>query len=177
MNIIQIDNIKLPISLLDYITSESEASRDNERSRIGLYAQWLKQNDMDGITGFSLVDYRSFLISDEREKLGLVKLSRASAAAHINSIRARYLYMLDKAPSKLRDYLYSQTPENAPPSDRKAYVDEMQLRIRERVLDKRATISLVQQSDETDERFVRLNLDEMLAYCESPLKFQHTQSI
>lgn len=177
MNIIQINNDKLPISLLDYITSESEASRDNERSRIGLYEQWLKQNDMDGITEFSLVDYRSFLMSDEREKCGLIKLSRVSASAHINSIRARYLYMLDKAPSKLRDYLYSQTPENAPPSDRKAYVDEMQLRIRERVLDKRATVSLVQQSDETDERFVRLNLDEMLTYCESPLNFQHTHRI
>lgn len=177
MDIIKIDNDNLPISLLDYITSESETSRDNERSRIGLYEQWLKQNGMDGITKFSLVDYRTFLMSDEREKQGLIKLSRTSASAHINSIRARYLYMLDKAPSKLRDYLYSQTPENAPPSDRKAYVDEMQLRIRERVLDKRATIALVQQSDETDERFIRLNLDEMLAYCESPLNYEHPHSI
>ena len=177
MNISKIENNNLPISLLSYITSESETSRDNERSRIGLYEQWLIENKMDGITKFSLVEYKDFLMSHEREEKGLTTLSRVSASAHINSIRARYLYMLDNAPSKLRDFLYSKTPENAPASDRKAYVDEMQLRIRERVLDKRATIQLVQQSDETDERFIRLSIEDMLAYCEAPLNTKQSHEI
>lgn len=163
-----IESQQLPLSLLDYITSESIASRLNEQSRISLYETWLLDNSMDGITNFNLLAYKDFLMSTERENKGLSVLSRASAAAHINSIRARYLYMLDKAPGHLRDFLYSMTSQDAPPSDRKAFVDEMQLRIRERVQDKRASVQLVERSDETDDYFIRLSLPEMLSYSDSP---------
>lgn len=164
-----VEKNQLPLSLLEYITSNSIASQLNEQSRIGLYENWLLDNDMDGITNFDLVAYKNFLMSSERKDIGLSALSRASAAAHINSIRARYLYMLDNAPGRLRDFLYTMTPQDAPPSDRKAYVDEMQLRIRERVQDKRATVQIVHRSDETDDYFIRLSLPEMLSYSESPL--------
>jgi len=179
-SLIKTNNIKknaLPLSLLEYITSESETSRLNETSRITLYETWLLGNGMDGVTNFDLVAYKDYLMSAEREAQGLSALSRVSASAHINSIRARYLYMLDKAPGKLRDYLYSMTPSDASPSDRKAYVDEMQLRIRERVQDNRATIRLIQQTDETDDRFVRLTMDDMLSYCEAPLYADHEHNI
>ncbi|MGB7341353.1 MAG: tyrosine-type recombinase/integrase [Phototrophicaceae bacterium] len=175
LNTIEVDT--LPLSLKAYIVSKSSTSRANEESRISLYENWLLQNKMDGITTFDLVAYKNFLISIERQKFGLRTLSNASAAAHINTIRARYLYMLDKAPSKLRDYLYDRTPKDASPSDRKAYVDEMQLRIRERVQDQRASIHIVQQSDEADNRFIRLSYSEMLSYCTKPLEWQHTHSI
>lgn len=172
-----IKNRELPLSLLDYITSESETSRLNETSRISLYETWLLNNGMDGVTNFDLVAYKDYLMSSERESQGLSTLSQTSAAAHINSIRARYLYMLDKAPGKLRDFLYAMTPSDASPSDRKAYVDEMQLRIRERVQDNRATVRLIQQTDETDDRFIRLTLDDMLRYCETPLHTKHDHTI
>ncbi|MEO1287851.1 MAG: site-specific integrase [Chloroflexota bacterium] len=167
----------LPLSLLDYITSNSQASRLNERSRISLYEDWLIAQGMDGITTFDLVAYKDYLMSGEREKHGLSALSKVSASAHINSIRARYLYMLDKAPSRLRDYLYSQTSADASPADRKAYVDEMQLRIRERVQDQRAMVQFIQETDQADDRFVRLSLDEMMSYCEIPLQTAHEHNI
>lgn len=170
--LIKTNNIRenqLPLSLLEYITSNSIASQLNEQSRISLYETWLLDNGMDGITNFDLVAYKKFLLSSERQNNGLSTLSASSASAHINSIRARYLYMLDKTPGQLRDYLYSMTPVDAPPSDRKAFVDEMQLRIRERVQDKRAAVQIVHRSDDTDDYFVRLSLPEIHSYSESPL--------
>lgn len=165
------------LTLLDYITSHSETSRSNETSRINLYETWLQQHNMDVVTNFDLVAYRNYLMSKERVQDGLNKLSPVSAAAHMNSIKARYLYMLDNAPSQLRDFLYSQTPHDAAPSDRKAFVDEMLIRIRERVQDKRITVQVIRHTDETDERFTRLNLEEMLTFCELPLETNHNHEI
>ena len=175
--VIEKNDNELPISLLNYITSESEASRNNETSRLRLYEQWLVSNQMDGITKFDLALYKNYLMSNQRATDNLSALSRTSAAAHINSIRARYLYMLDKAPSKLRDYLYSKVSESHSPADRKAYVDEMQLRIRERVLDNRATVQLIQRTDDTDGRFIRLAFSDMLNYCEAPLNTKQLNEI
>lgn len=167
----------LPISLQDYIVSRSASSRLNERSRISLYEDWLRANSMDGILQINLVAYRDYLQSYARDEDGLSALSTASAAAHLNSIRARYLYMLDNAPTKLRDYLYSQTPQEASPADRKAYVDEMLIRIREQVQDQRAKISVVETRDETDARIIRLSYENMLVFCQRPLEVPQNNDI
>lgn len=167
----------LPIRLHDYITSRSESSRRNEQSRITLYEQWLVAQNMDGITQIDLAAYLRYLQGHERQEAGLTSLAPASADAHLNSIRARYLYMLDHAPSRLRDYLYSQTAPQASPADRKAYVDEMLIRIRERVQDPRARVHLVSREDETDARFVRLSYQAMHDFCASPTVVQQNNEI
>ncbi|MEL6405530.1 MAG: tyrosine-type recombinase/integrase [Chloroflexota bacterium] len=167
----------LPIRLHEYIISRSESSRRNERSRISLYEQWLVSHDMDGITQIDLAAYQRYLQSYEREERGLTALSPTSAAAHLNSIRARYLYMLDHAPSRLRDYLYSQTTSDTSPADRKAYVDEMLIRIRERVQDPHGKVHLVTRHDETDAHFIRLTYDAMTDYCLSPTLVKQNNAI
>lgn len=165
------------LSLLDYIVSHSVSSQRNETSRISLYERWLQDNDMHLVLNFNLVAYRDYLMSKQRQADGLSQLSHSSAAAHLNSIRARYLYMLDKAPSKLRDLLYAQTPSDATPADKKAYVDEMLIRIRERVQDQRVNVRVTKIKDEADHRFVRLSYDEMLVLCERPLATHHNNAI
>lgn len=147
---------KQPFSLVDYITSSSELTIRSETSRLLLYEEWLDRTGRHLILNPDLVAYRQYLESTAREAHGYKQLKASSIAAHIRSIRSRYVEMIERQPARLRDFFYSQTPAGTSPADAKAYVDEQIIRLLAVIKNRNANVTEHVLKDVEDERLRRL---------------------
>lgn len=141
------------------------ASKD-VKSRLNLYNEWLAN------IGGDLVDYRDYLMSNDRQTIDrrtgvvmpLPPLSPSSAAAHLATIRARYNAMLTD--NGLRDWLYKAAPQDAP--NKKDFVDEYLIRLANAVDPKRSAVPTMTQQDKPDDYGRRLTADQANALLAAP---------
>ena len=120
--------------------------------RLTSYVTWL---DGEGAHWASpnLAAYRDYLLNDYTGRNGR-PLSATSVKAHLATVRGRYKAILRD--NRTRDVLYSLTPAAAPPSDRKAFVDETLERLRNAVDPDNAPVKTVTRQDTPDAEHLRL---------------------
>ncbi|MEQ8676204.1 MAG: tyrosine-type recombinase/integrase [Aggregatilineales bacterium] len=115
------------------------------KHRVGRYLVWLKA------TGRSWVDAD---LAAHRDYLRDEGISPVSISAHLSTVRARYAAVL-RDPAT-RDRLYALTPRDAPPSDRKAFVDEIVERLRNLLDPASAPVDTFSDQDVPDAHNLRL---------------------
>lgn len=113
---------------------------NNQKHRLEHYMRWL-QNSGQHWSQASLAEYRDSLLSSD--------YTLSTVAAYVSTVRQRYKALL--VSNDLRDYLYSRTPQNAAPSDRKAIVDEAFTRISNNVDARNSTVKTHVKQDYSDQ--------------------------
>lgn len=123
----------------------TDAVKDTKH-RLMLYANWLDATHR----GWAVPDmaaYRDFLLYERG-------LSPSSTKAHLATVRGRYNTIMRD--NNVRDLLYSLTPADHSPADRKALVDEALERIKNAINPAAAPVKVVQRQDTPDSAHLRL---------------------
>lgn len=142
-------------------------NRDSENKdvkyRLDMYIEWL---DLRMYRWFEadLAAYRDYLLKphhitikrgEEIGKKRAVKAkSPATVAAHLATIRGRYNALLIS--NTVRQSFWDMSPADASPSDRKAFVDEILVRLQNAVHPTTAAVKQTKQQDEADSDHLRL---------------------
>lgn len=120
--------------------------------RMKLFSDWL-----DSIGGVwyqpDLDTYRDYLLSDYAGRDNQPLLP-ASVRAHLSTIRGHYQALLRD--NRIRDALYTMTPPDASPADRKSFVDEMVQRIENAINPDNSAVKVITRQDRPDEEHFRL---------------------
>lgn len=124
-----------------------EPDKDSKH-RLNHYIRWLYATGRNWAQ-VDLAAHRDYLLE-------ICELSPSSVSAHLATIRARYRAVL-RDPNT-RAELYSRTPQDAPPADRKAYVDEVYERIRAQLEPGAAPVSTTTHQDRPDSQHLRLTV-------------------
>lgn len=130
----------------------------DQRSRLARFASWL---DAKGAAWHvpNLTAYRDHLHS-----LGL---SNASIAANLSSVRGRYGALLRS--NVIRDELYGLTPADADPSNRKALVDELLIRLTNAIDPIHSPVTVIKVQDVADSAHVRLTSNQAQQLIDAPM--------
>lgn len=138
----------------------------DESHRLTTFIRWLESNEF---TWFSpdLETYREYLLNHYLGR-DSVPLSPSSVKAHLSTIRSRYKSVLRS--NKVRDYFYSNTPDNYLPSDRKAMVDEIYERIRNAIDPENSKVKTTTQQDIHDEFHIRLTIPQTIELLQQPIR-------
>ncbi len=126
------------------------------RYRIGKYNAYLATSGTAWDSP-NLAAYRDHL---------LATLAPATVAAHLGTVRARYSRLL--LSNEIRDHLYSRTPTEASPADKKAFVDESLLRLTNAVHPGASKVKVPSIQDQADEAHLRLTASQAASLLASP---------
>jgi len=143
------------------------------KHRLTAYAAWLDDNGRIWYQP-DLAAYRDYLLSDERlvwnetdkEYQPVPPLSPSSTRVHLSTIRSRYDALLRS--DQFRDQLYAMTPDDASPADRKAFVDEVELRIKNAMHPKASAVKVEVKQDTVDSEALRLTAAQASALVNAP---------
>lgn len=140
----------------EIITSVATDNKDIE-SRLGMYIAWL--------------DYtkRSWYQPDlaaYKDKLEIEGYAPTSISAHLSTIRGAYRRLI--ASNAVRDALYRLTPPDASPADKKAFVDEILIRMRNAIDPILTPVSITQYQDRADSDHLRLTGEQASALLTAP---------
>lgn len=127
------------------------------KHRISRYLRWLKATERSWVDA-DLAAHRDQLLQEG--------ISPVSVTAHLSTIRARYAAIL-RDPST-RDRLYALTPRNAPPADRKAFVDEVIERLRNQLHPASAPVPIYTNQDAPDAHNLRLTPEQAKRLMQQP---------
>lgn len=130
--------------------------------RLKLYLEWM--GDLHW-TQPDLAAYRDYLLKEYVGRSGQ-PLSPSSVAAHLSTVRGRYVALLRD--NRLRDLLYSMTPDDAAPADRKAFVDEALERMRNAIHADQSPVRVIKEQDVDDAKHLRLSGDQASALLAAP---------
>jgi hypothetical protein len=98
------------------LLTTQEAS-EQVKYRLRLYVGWLAANGSNWLIP-NFAAYRDYLLSDFQGRGGR-PLSASSAATHLHTIRARYVYLLKS--NRLHDLLYRLMPQDASAAEKEAF--------------------------------------------------------
>lgn len=112
----------------------SDASK-NIRDRLIPYIRWLSETDQNWLQP-NLALYRDFLLQ---------RLKPESVRAHLSTIRARYQKLLRD--NTLREMMLVSFPEKMSFVERRAYVDEWQIRLNNAIHPDTAPVEVIQKQD------------------------------
>lgn len=139
--------------------------RKDEMSRVGNFADWL---DMTGRRWHEpdLGCYRDHLLYDYQSPKTGKPLAPATVQSHLSTIRGRYRALLED--NGIRDRLYAMTPADASPADKKAFVEEMLIRLSNNVQPRESKVKLVTEQDVEESKHLRLKPHQMKALQQAP---------
>lgn len=145
-----------PSDTLDPLSGFRTDNKD-AASRVRLFARWMADtgrawHDPD------LEAYRDALLASGKLP--------SSVAAHLSTVRGAYRKLLRT--NALRDWLYRMTAAAAPPERRKAFVDEMVVRLQNAIHPDTAPISVTRHQDIADSAELRLTADQASALLAAP---------
>lgn len=143
----QVDDLSPQIALLTNYDSKDESHR------LTTYINWMHENHIKWYQP-DLETYRDYLLKAYDGRDGST-LSSTSVKAHLSTIRSRYRSILRN--NNIRDFFFSKTPNELPPSDRKAMVDEIYERMRNAIDPENAPVTVITKQDVYDEAHIRLN--------------------
>lgn len=115
------------------------------RSRMGMFAAWLAT---------TRTDWKSPDLAAYRDHL-LAKYSPASAAAHLSTIRGQYRRIISD--NATREGLYAMAPAEASPSDKKAFVDEVLIRLENAINPSHSKVTQITHQERPDASQIRLS--------------------
>jgi site-specific recombinase XerC len=115
------------------------------RSRMGMFTAWLERTRSDWKSP-DLAAYRDYLLE---------RYSRASAAAHLSTIRGQYRRIITD--NATRETLYALAPTDASPSDKKAFVDEVLIRLENAINPSHSKVTQITHQDRPDAAHIRLS--------------------
>lgn len=144
--------------------------------RMGMFIEWLNQRGQRWFEA-DLAAYRDYLLQpheiliklrickdDSSEQIAVKKSckdyklvpakSEATVAAHLATIRGRYNALLKS--NNVRQDFYDMAPSNASAADRKAFVDEVLVRLQNAVHPSTAAVKQTKKQDEADNEHLRL---------------------
>jgi site-specific recombinase XerD len=127
------------------ILMPDEPDKDTKH-RLKHFILWLAQTERSWVEP-DLIAHRDYLLTEK----GFLP---SSVSSHLSTIRARYRAILRNP--ETRDRLYRLTPKDAPPSDRKAFVDEVYERIRQQIDPENAPVPTITEQDRPDAHQLRL---------------------
>lgn len=140
-------------------------------SRMGFFVDWLAEigaawyrPDLNAYAQY-LMHERTRIDPQTGEPFPAL-LSPITVQSHISTIRARYEALLRD--NGLRDWLYSQTPSDAPPASRKALVDEIIVRLHNSIDPANIDIPTYSVLDEADSDHLRLTPAQVRALVRAP---------
>ncbi|MDX2076029.1 MAG: tyrosine-type recombinase/integrase, partial [bacterium] len=143
----------------------------DEKSRIGYFVEWLSLTGRVWYTP-DLPAYLHYLLH-ERIKTNLntgditpAPLSPTTANVHLATIRGRYHHLLKS--NVLRDLLYAQATHLESLADRKAFVDEVLVRIQNDIHPTSATATVITKMDTADSEHLRLRPSQVRALLRLP---------
>jgi len=142
----------------------STAKSKDHRHRLIRYANWLTSTGRSWHSP-DLETYRDYLLNDYETTDGSL-LSESSVKAHLSTIRGRYQAILRD--NRTRDALYAITPDDAPASDRKAFVDEIVQRIQNAIAPENSSVKVVTRQDQPDEEHLRLTIAQAETLMNAP---------
>lgn len=150
------------------------------RHRLDYFVQWL---DMLGATWIDpdLAAYRDYLMSEARMvpgKVGQMKsspLSPASALAHLATIRGRYRAMLES--NEVRAALYRMAPADSSAADKKAFVDELLIRLENATKARNSKVKVIKSQDRIDTDHLRLTKAQVDTLIDAPSRNPHNTSL
>ena len=157
-------NLTLKLQRENALVLLTESSSKDERHRLLLYNNWLTSQNRKWHQ-IDLKTYREYLLRQYEGRNGM-GISERSAKAHLSTIRGRYQAILRD--NKVRDHLYDLTPNQASPSDRKAFVDEIILRIENDIDPILTQIKIASQQDQADSAHLRLSQLEAETLLQAP---------
>ena len=145
------------------ITIVPDGAGKDAASRLRQFETWLAGTGRSWLRP-DLAAYRDHLLD---------RLSPASAAAHLSTIRGRYRRII--ADNHTRDTLYdlavarlTQTGQADTPANRKAFVDETLTRLGNEIAPVNAPVAVVVSQDRPDNGFVRLSREQASALLAAP---------
>ncbi|MBZ0292318.1 MAG: tyrosine-type recombinase/integrase [Anaerolineae bacterium] len=134
-----------------------DADKDT-RHRMNHFFRWLQATKHSWLDP-DLAAHRDYLLDE-------IGLSPVSVTAHLATIRSRYRSLM-RDPS-MRKSLYVLTPDNASPADRKALVDEVFERLRNRLDPESASVPVPIDQDHPDSHQLRLTPDQAKRLMQQP---------
>lgn len=142
----------------------------DEKSRLGFFVDWLARTGRHWYQP-NLANYRDYLLKD-RVRIGSkgeeihAPLAPQTVIAHLATIRGRYDDLTRS--NQVRDMLYAITDPNGSPSDRKAMVDELFIRLANDVHPATAPVKTIEKQDIADSEHLRLKPYQVEALVKSP---------
>src|SRR5688572_14689853 len=125
---------KTPLFEQNFVVLMPDRPDKDQYSRLLFFLDWLDSQKIPWHRP-ALKDYKYYLLNDRTRpdaKTGAprpARLSPATANTHIATIRGRYMALLRD--NNIRQLLYDSLPSDLPAvSDRKAFVDEILLRLK-----------------------------------------------
>lgn len=118
-------------------------------SRVRMFIHWMRETGRPWYDP-DLEAYRDQLLASGR--------APASAAAHLSTLRGAYRKLLRS--NATRDTLYRMAPSDAPPERKKAFVDEMIVRLHNAIHPDTAPVSVTRHQDIADTSEVRLTAEQ-----------------
>ena len=142
----------------------------HQKHRLAMFADWLDNTGRRWIEP-DLAAYRDFLLSEDRtvqrgSKTVVSPLQPSSAQTHLSTIRGRFQALLKS--NAVREQLYQFTPADATASDRKAFVDEMLVRLQNAVDPATAKVKTKTKQDRIDSDHTRLTRSQASALMNAP---------
>jgi len=139
-------------------------------SRLMFFLEWLEEQGLSWYEP-NLSRYCDHLLN-RRQRLNVrgevvdAALAPVTVQAHLASIRGRYRNIL--ASNEVRDLLYDKLPTGLSPSDRKAAIDEMLLRLENDVHPRNTPVPMVDVRDNADSAHLRLTTEQVRALLRAP---------
>lgn len=137
----------------DYLLVPEQSGKDLKH-RIRIFRQWMQHTGRKWYNP-DFITYRDYLLNDYMGPSGKL-LSPRSVRAHLSTVRAHYQSILRD--NRTRDRLYTMTPEDAAPSDKKAYVDEIIKRIENAIDPENSAVKVINRQDTPDADHLRLTI-------------------
>ena len=141
------------------------------KSRISYFLDWVALTGRNWLTP-DLAVYRDFLLN-ERVRIDLLtgseieaRLSPSTVQAHLATIRGRYQEILRD--NYVRQKLYNVAPPQLGIADKKAFVDEILVRLQNATHPSTATVEVAIVQDAADSEYLRLKPDEVRALLRAP---------
>jgi integrase len=123
---------------------------------MGQYAGWLKEEGRSALQP-NLAAWRDSL-----------SISPRSQVSYLSSVRAAYRRLLKDDRFRSLAYEYARAAGLETPADQKAFVDELDIRIRNAIDPDRAPVNVIEEQDEADEKHLRLTQAQAEAFLEAP---------
>ena len=154
-NLFQLANLQ---SSDDVIALLSESVRHNkdEISRTRNYVGWLQQKGQSPLHP-DLAGWRDSL-----------EIAQVSKGSYLSTIRAAYRRLLRDDRFRSLAYEYARSAGLETPADQKAFVDELDLRIRNAIDPDSSPVEVIKEQDEADEKHLRLTQPQAEAFLEAP---------
>jgi len=140
-----------------FLKGYSDASR---KSRIKLFMKWLDVNRFIW-NSCDLADYRDFLLEERR-------LSASTVNSHLSTIRSRYNELIRS--NSLRDWLYAKTPVEMPALEKRAFVEEMLIRLKNASDPMNSKVKVSNVQDISDGKYLRLTYQQANTLINAPGK-------